>query len=407
MSTIAFLLDVEEGHFLSTFGLAHGLRTRGHSVCYLGLGGAEALVRQQGFDFIPIFSETLSGTRMTDIEVSGPFGTTRALVEGWLDGAFGRLRPDAVIQLSLFSLEAAIVERRYGLPVVLLTPQYRSDVRAVALERQIRNRFSRMRPQLAQKVLATLAGEDRRARSFADLARLLLSMPDLVLLPREFDLPELAADPHVTYIGAGVDLARAEEPFPWEALDPRLPLVYCSLGSQADLASHPDRPRRFFHCVIEAAAARPDLQIVLSVGRGFAPSELPVRSPNLYVAGWIPQMTVLGRASLMVSHAGIGTIKECILKGVPLVVLPLMRDQFESARRVVHHGLGLEGGLEDLTPAGLLALIDAVAGDPAFRRRVGAMRDRFLESNDASLGASVVEAEIARRAATCNAPRTG
>jgi len=99
-----------------------------------------------------------------------------------------------------------------------------------------------------------------------------------------------------------------------------------------------------------------------------------------------------------VNHGGVGTVKECILKGVPMVTLPLMRDQFDCARRVVHHGLGVDGDLEHLTCEALLALIDTVAGDPEFRRSVETMRERFLSDNTASLGVRLVEAAIARGA---------
>lgn len=392
MSTIAVLLDIEEGHYLSTFGIAKGLRARGHTVCYLGLGGAEALVRQQGFDFIPILGETLTGTRMANLESATATGMTLALIDGRLDAALERLQPDALVLLSLHYLEALIVERRYGLPVVLLTPNYRSYVRARIIERRIGTQLSRMRPFAAQKVLAAIGSGSMR--SFGDLVQLVLPIPELVLLPRAFDLPELAADPDVTYVGAGVDLARSEEPFPWDAVDSTRPLVYCTLGSQADLG--PEVARPFFLCVIEAAAARPDLQFVLGVGRGFAPSEFPVRSANLYLAAWIPQLAVLRRAALMVSHAGAGTVKECILNGVPMVVLPMMNDQFACAERVVHHGLGVAGDLPNLTHGELLALIDRVAGEPAFRQRVAAMREHFLRDNDGWLGVRLVEAAVGR-----------
>ena len=385
------LLDVEEGHFLATFKLAKDLRDRGHEVSYLGLGSAERLVRQQGFDFAPVLDDMLDGTRVANVP-GVSFGTlVTAVLRGRLDGVIERLRPDGLVLLSLYYLEALLVARRYRLPVVLLTPQYRFEPRARTMELAVSAHLLAMGADLAREVIALAAGEGG-LRSFRDLVDLLLPIPELVLLPREFDLPQLARDPDVTYVGGGVDLARAEEPFPWEALDGRLPLVYCSLGSQADL--QPEAARGFFRCVAEAAAARPDLQFVLSTGKGFAPADFPACPPNLYRSDWVPQLTVLGRAGAMVNHAGAGTVKECIVKGVPMVVLPLMRDQFDCARRVVYHGLGVEGDLKHLTAASLLSNLDAVMGDPGFRQRVGAMRECFLRADAAGLGARRVEEAI-------------
>ncbi|HSJ76451.1 MAG TPA: hypothetical protein VK899_09770, partial [Gemmatimonadales bacterium] len=129
MSRVAILLDIEEGHYLATFQLARGLRARGHTICYLGLAGAEPLVLQQGFDFVPMFGETLPGSRLANLASTSSFDVTRALVDGGLDRLIERVRPDVLIMLSLFYLSALIIECRYRLPVVLLTPSYRSETR--------------------------------------------------------------------------------------------------------------------------------------------------------------------------------------------------------------------------------------------------------------------------------------
>lgn len=397
MARIAFLLDLEEGHVLATFKLARDLRERGHSVHYLGPASAEGLVRGQGFDFTSILGEVARGlARSADVTRSDVSSLQTALLrDRALDGAIGELRPDGMILLSLYYLEALLIRSRYGLPVVLLTTHCRPARREPYVEHSIGERLACLKSDVLKEVLETFAALGFSFRSFRDVSREVLGMPELVLMPRPFDLPELVDDPDVTYAGGGVDLDRTEEPFPWEVLDPGLPLVYCSLGSQCDVA--PDTARRFFRCVVDAAATRPDLQFLLSVSPAFQAVDFPARSANLHVSNWVPQVTVLGRASLMVNHGGMGTVKECILQGVPMVVLPLMRDQFNSAKRVVHHGLGVQGDPASLTRDGLLALIDPVLGQPAFRQRIGAMRKRFRETNDSRRGIEVIEAAMASR----------
>ena len=54
MARIVFALDHEEGHCFPTFKLARQLEQRGHTVTYLGLPDTGALVRRQGFSFVPI-----------------------------------------------------------------------------------------------------------------------------------------------------------------------------------------------------------------------------------------------------------------------------------------------------------------------------------------------------------------
>jgi UDP:flavonoid glycosyltransferase YjiC (YdhE family) len=110
----------------------------------------------------------------------------------------------------------------------------------------------------------------------------------------------------------------------------------------------------------------------------------------------VPQLDVLRRADLIVTHGGAGTVKESILLGVPMVVLPLMRDQFEMAQRVVHHQLGIAGNLAEITPERLGSLIGAAAADGALKRRVITMQQLFRESDRSSVGVDVVETALKR-----------
>ena len=54
-----------------------------------------------------------------------------------------------------------------------------------------------------------------------------------------------------------------------------------------------------------------------------------------------PHSEVLRHASAVVTHAGHGTVIKALAAGVPVVALPLGRDQLDNAARVAHHGAGL------------------------------------------------------------------
>lgn len=67
-----------------------------------------------------------------------------------------------------------------------------------------------------------------------------------------------------------------------------------------------------------------------------------------------------------VTHAGHGTVMAAVSAGIPLVFVPMGRDQPAVAARVTGHGLGIrvdpEAGVEDLRSA-----IDQVLRVPAYR----------------------------------------
>ena len=398
MATIAALFDLEEGHLLASFQLAKDLRARGHDVRYLGPASAAPLVRRQGFELVPIFERLLDGVSRSAAAQAQADGRRwfGEIARGEaLDAVMAALSPDLVWMISLYYPEALLVHCRYRAPIVLWTPFCRpaSMTRAELVQDIVNARLLNLRSSDLQAALRAVAAAGYRFGSFRDMASVVLRMPELVAMPRCLELPEMPDDPNVFYVGTGMDLVRAEEPFPWGEIAAGRYLVYCSLGSQCD--HEPETARRFFHAVLGAAAAHPEWQLILTVGKGFDPAEVPAPPANLYVSRWVPQLEVLRRADLLVTHGGTGTVKEAVLLGVPMVVLPLMRDQFDMAERVLRHRLGLAGKLAEITPEGLAALIAAAAADAELKPRLAAMRERVLAEDRARVGADVVEATLA------------
>jgi len=214
-------------------------------------------------------------------------------------------------------------------------------------------------------------------------------LPVLVLCPEAFDFPGTPKKANRYYIEPSVDLQRQElQAFLWEALDPAKPLIYCSLGSESHLY---EQSPEFFRAVIEAVGERPEWQLVLAVGPYLKVEEFAPLPANVVVVNWAPQLELIKKASLMISHGGLGAVKECILLGVPMIVFPCRWDQPFNAARVVAHGLGLRGNIKQVTAAQVGGLIEAVAGNPTFRRRMEAMSRTFREVEDSGIGVRTVE----------------
>lgn len=415
MARIAFVLDHEEGHLLPTFKLARQLRERGHSVIYLGLADSGHLVRRQGFELLPILSRIFpegsvprlkrdlegalgvsgvggvgaKGHEPGDEEVYGRYLGALAKGEG-LDGPVAEARPDLFILNSFLGLNALVLQLRFGFPIVLLTPYLRSFTREDAAN-QLEATLLRLRTGGAaffELVLRSVPS----ARRLRDLTGRLLRMPELIQCPQDLDLPKNGGgpEPEVHYIEASVDLSRREDRgFPWERLDPGKKLLYASLGSQSFLAGR-EAVVGFLRAVAEGAARRPGWQLVLGTGGLVEPADLPLPSDAVALP-WIPQIPILERAALMVTHGGLGTIKECIFHDVPMAVFPIGRDQPDNAKRVAHHGLGLAGDLAGATPEGIFALVEQVDREPSFRESVRRMGLRFREVEESGIGVRRIE----------------
>ena len=361
MARISFIPLPETGHVNPTFKLAKQLAQRGHQVSYLGLLDFEEPVRAQGMELLPIFTG------------SCPKGTLRSLAEQKLNylevlfrtrdhgrdreilAALGAAAPDLVL-IDIVLQDLTLLAREAGVPCAVLST-------------------SLHQPRLI--FLETLQDPVH-------------DHPLLVLCPRAFDFPHAAQRAGRHYLEPSIDLERRDSGgFPWEKLEDSRPLIYCSLGS------HPHdykQSEAFFRAVIGAAPQRPQWQLILAAGRAHIGDpvfqDLP---PNVLAVDWVPQLEVLEKAHLMITHGGLGTVKECIYFGVPMVVFPMDFDQPENAERIAHHGLGLRGSTADVSARQVLLLVDKVLKDPAFKTRVAAMSATFREIEGSGIGVRIVE----------------
>lgn len=154
----------------------------------------------------------------------------------------------------------------------------------------------------------------------------------IVCLPREFD-----AWPHppanVVHAGPIVEEGPAAGwRSPWSADDTR-PLVVVSMGTT--YMGHAELVGR-----LAAGLADLDARVLILTGHELAPSEV-APSRGVVVQGYVPHAAVLPDASLVVTHAGTGTLMAAFSAGVPVVCIPLGRDQPDNARRVQELGLGM------------------------------------------------------------------
>lgn len=404
MARIAFLVDIEPGHVFCTFSLARKLKARGHEVYYLGVADMEEMVRKQRMEFRPFLQDLmpLGSTAKLRAEYvkdqqrnENALFYVKPLLDGrMLDGIFEEIRPDVVLIASFF--EAIAIRYKYNVPVVMLNSAIRRLPRTEACQGVIQMLLD---VPDACDLLGLLASAGVKIQNFADVANIVLSMPEFVFLPKAFELPDRVEDELVFYIGPETDLDRVEEQFVWDQLSPERPLIYCSLGSQLDMKN--EVSRRFIRTVIDAVAARPEWQLVVSLGSRMEPEEFMPVPAHVYLSHWVPQLQMLSRASVMITHAGAGAAKECIMNGVPMLAVPMMRDQFDCAERIVYHGLGLRADIESINAAELSSMLEQLLGDASCRERVNAMREEFRRVDAMNIGVNLLE-KIAAEGLSCN-----
>jgi len=96
----------------------------------------------------------------------------------------------------------------------------------------------------------------------------------------------------------------------------------------------------FYHLCLETFKNTP-YQVVVSLGHRFTLSDLPAIPENFIVKNHIPQLEVLQKADVFITHAGMNSINESLYYGVPMVLIPRLHEQTLNAIRVQELGAGI------------------------------------------------------------------
>jgi MGT family glycosyltransferase len=104
----------------------------------------------------------------------------------------------------------------------------------------------------------------------------------------------------------------------------------------------------------------------------------------------VPQLAVLRRASLFVTHGGMNSANEALYFGVPLIVYPQVHDQLIVARRVdeLRAGKALHG---PVTSDGLRRAADEILADSRYRERATAIGATLRRAGGAPRAADELE----------------
>jgi MGT family glycosyltransferase len=89
-----------------------------------------------------------------------------------------------------------------------------------------------------------------------------------------------------------------------------------------------------------AALARLPVRVLVTLGHSVRAEDIELPA-NAEPVRWVPHRQVFPEASLVVTHAGLGTVLAALACGVPLLCLPLGREQPLNAARVEALGAGL------------------------------------------------------------------
>ena len=230
----------------------------------------------------------------------------------------------------------------------------------------------------------------RRARyGLSQLTARIPESPGLAQIaqqPALFDYPRERLSDNFHYTGPWHAIESADQlEFPWEKLDGR-PLIYASMGTLQN------RQGSIFQAIATACSGL-DAQLVLSLGS--RDQRLDLKLPKAaIVVPFAPQLELLQRAALTITHAGLNTALESLAQGVPMVAIPITNDQPGVASRLEWLGVARVVPPARLTAHRLRASVRAVFSESHYRARAQQWKAEIGSIEGLRLAADIVERAI-------------
>jgi MGT family glycosyltransferase len=213
----------------------------------------------------------------------------------------------------------------------------------------------------------------------------------LVCSSPSYDFGSGSVPANVRYVGPQLDDEASGASGGSGAGPPGLPLVLVGLSSTV---------MRQEGLLQRAADALGQLPVRGLVTTGPAVDPAVVSAPdNVTVTRWVRHADVLPHCSAVISHGGHGTVMKALIAGVPLVLVPLGRDQPDNVGRVVHAGAGIRLR-KNASASALRTAIGRVIEDPRYRAAARYMAARLASERDDNCAVDELELVAVRGPAT-------
>lgn len=399
------------GHLNTMIPLGCELQQRGHRVTLLGILDAKAKTLAAGLEFQAFgeskFPKGWTAQRNARQGKLSGLAALRYIIDGFKDlaTAFLREAPERLKEAGVeallvdqVSLEGGTVAEFMDIPFITVCSaamlNWDDDVPPFVTNWHYHPTWwARLRNRAAYRLLNPMGRPIRDAiaeyRQQWQLPKhispndMFSQLAQISQQPAEFEFPRTNLPQCFHFTGPYHNsVSREPIPFPYEKLTGK-PLIYASIGTVQSLLG-------IFHKIASACEGL-DAQLVMSLGGSATPESLPELPGSPLVVGYAPQLELLPKATLTITHAGMNTTLESLSNGVPMVAIPISNDEPGIAARIAWTGTGEVVPLGKLSVPRLRFAIEKVLKENSYKQNAVRLQEAIRRAGGASRAADIIE----------------
>ncbi len=334
--SILIFCDNDISHNIPLIGIARVLTQKGYIVQFCGSSENKSFFKSKNIEYI----------------VSEAFNTVKPAIKNNVDVGF--FKPDLLYSIAQGSIDKLIQKSESS---IILLPYYISYLFPFLKKKYDKIKFCcvniLLRGELftpeylynfhyknldnssKQKVDQIFGGtnSDTIIRNYYS------NFKELILCPKELDISDKFIGQNVQYSEAIVG-----NPINYNKNIEKDNLIIFSMGSNSHLFPLVINSlvEKIVKCCIRLKEYDASFKIKVSVPNGILNSRVEdlCKLENLTLVNWFDQNMLLQKSKVMITHGGIGSVKECIYSLTPMLCFPLTRDQPYNSKRIDSLKLG-------------------------------------------------------------------
>ncbi len=365
---LIFLTAPAYGHINPMLGIAKLLVEDGHEVIFYNTKEFSKKIKDIGAEFYPPpsfikdvdFRVLSSAMKMAELSLDG----TEAVIP-YLEIAIRKEKPDCIIHDS-FSLWGKIVAAKNKIPAISLVPSMAINIPVITF-------FARY---LVRDYIL-MVKEPYRMKNIFDRFNSLYKKNGLAEIPFLFDIFSNKEDLNIVFTSSYLQPARRTFDKSFRFIGPviydrkegsfsykrssKKPLIYISLGTIFN-------DKTSFYEKMIGIFGNKQYDVFMSIGKNLNIKALGKIPDNIKIKDHLPQIEVLKKADLFISHGGMNSVNESMYFGVPMIFYPQIQEQRINSRRIEQLEAGIYYKEKAVDTKRFVEIVDQVLKNKKYKK---------------------------------------
>lgn len=373
------------GHVNPTLPLARELVSRGHNVSYILSAEWKEKIEATGAKFVPYAGGENLKIAFENGKPKNPLQAMKVWKYAYETIVSVGNEYDLLIY-EFFTFTAFAAAKKIGINVVRQFSTFalnKENISSILVSKNaevklLNNKFIR---KLMTKIVC---GSIPLVTS--DLISEIAEVPvehNIVYTVREFQINNTSVDDRYCFVGPVMEKRKCEVEIPYEKMEGAI--VYISMGTLQN------EQLAIYKKCLEAFGNRSGLSVIMSIGKNTDIHALGTIPENFYVYSFVPQLEVLERSTVFISHGGMNSVNEGLYYANRFLVIPMDMDQYAVAKRVSQLKLGYSMDKEDVTADLLRKKVEQLLGDAEVEENVKEMSKIMQKAGGVKAAADYIE----------------